>query len=153
MQDNFTREVSDVTDRQPLEQLATARFRFLAGLHPLPKDFQFDDTERPFDSQHQLVIKVIKIVDLLFVGDQRSKNLAHFQQPTPVLVCAGQARDLPATHDSNLAQSYRAEDALESFPRGRRHARTGTEITVDDLHIPPTHVSNSIGYLILKALT
>src|SRR3974377_2433993 len=134
MQDNLTGEIPGVANRQPFEQLAAARFRFLAGLHPLPKDLQFDNAECPFDSQHQLVIKVIQLVYLLLVRDQRSKNLAHLQQPTPVLVRAGQARDFPATYDSNLAQSYQAEDALESFPAGRRHAVTATEVTVAAVH-------------------
>src|SRR5271165_6297979 len=74
MQANLTCEIPSVADRQPLEQLAAARFRFLACLHPLPKDLQFDNAERPFDSQHQLVIKVIQIVDLLLVGDPKSRS-------------------------------------------------------------------------------
>src|SRR5262249_13381780 len=35
MQDNFTREIPDIADRQPLKQLTAARFRFLPCLHPL----------------------------------------------------------------------------------------------------------------------
>jgi hypothetical protein len=117
------------------------------------QEYEIGLEDRLVDLHAQLVIQVIQIVDLLLVGDQRSKNLAHLQQPTPVFVRAGQARDLAATHDSNFPQSYPAEDALESFPTVRRHTRTGTEITVDDLHISPTQVSYPIGHLILKALT
>jgi hypothetical protein len=119
----------------------------------LAKDLQLDHAECPLDSRHQLVIKVIQIVDPLLVGDQSSKNLAHLQQPAPVLVRARQTRDLPAAHDSNLSQSYPAEDALESFPARRSHPRTETEITVDDLDISPAEITYPVGYLILKALT
>lgn len=35
---------------------------------PVGKDSNASSAECPFDSQHQLVIKIIKIVDLLFVG-------------------------------------------------------------------------------------
>src|SRR5437899_8701502 len=153
MQDNFTHKIPGVADRQPLKQLAAACFRFLASLHSLAKDLQLNHAKGPFDSQHQLVIKIIQVVDLLLIGDQSAKDLAHLQQPAPVLVRARQARNLPAAHDSNLSQSYPAEDALESFSTRRRHARAATKITVDDLHIPPAQVSNPVGYLILKALT
>ena len=37
-----------------------------------------------------------------YVGDEGSKNLAHLEQAAPVLVGAGQSRDLPAADDSHL---------------------------------------------------
>jgi hypothetical protein len=59
MKDNLTHRVQDVTDREPLEQLAAARFGFLARLEPLPKNLQLHDAECSLDSEDQLVIEII----------------------------------------------------------------------------------------------
>src|SRR5262252_9376837 len=77
VQTDLAQRVQGIPDRESFEQLATTRFRFLAGEHSLAYDLQFDDTERSFDAQHQLVVEVIQIVDLLLVGNQGSKDLAH----------------------------------------------------------------------------
>src|SRR5579864_5611290 len=69
MQDDLTERVKGVPDREPFEQLAAARLGLLAREHSLAYDLQFDDAERPFDAQHQLVVEIVQIVDLLLVGD------------------------------------------------------------------------------------
>src|SRR5262245_6341893 len=89
MQDGLTERVEGVPDREPFEQLAAARLGLLAREHSLPYDLQFDYAECSFDAQHQLVIEIIQIVDLLLVGNQGSEDLAHLQQSTPVFVRAG----------------------------------------------------------------
>src|SRR5215470_12881079 len=102
MKDNLAQGVSHIAHRKALEQFPPARFAFLARLEPLPKNLQFYNAERPLNAQDQLIIEIVQVVDLLLVGDQGSKNLAHFQQPAPVFVRARQPRDLPAAHDSHL---------------------------------------------------
>ena len=92
-----------IADRKPLEQLTAARFGFLPCLHTLPKNFQLDNTQCSFDTQHQLIIQITQIVNLLFVSDEGSKNLAHFNKPAPILVRTGQPRDFTANDDSHLA--------------------------------------------------
>src|SRR6266568_4836751 len=59
MQNDLTQRVKRIPDRESFEQLAAARFRLLPRLESLPKNLQFDDAERSFDAQHQLVIEII----------------------------------------------------------------------------------------------
>jgi hypothetical protein len=42
VQYNLARRIEDIPDRQALKHLTTTRFRFLACLHPLPKNLQFN---------------------------------------------------------------------------------------------------------------
>src|ERR1051326_5464270 len=86
---DFAQDINSVAYRQPLEQFATARLGFLAGEHSLPYHLEFDYAKRSFDTQHQLVIEIIQIVDLLLVGNEGSEDLTHFQQSAPVFVRAG----------------------------------------------------------------
>jgi hypothetical protein len=89
MKHNLTHGVSGIPNRQPFEQFAAARLGLLPRQQSLAEDLEFDDAERSFDAQHQLIVEIIQIVDLLLVGDKRSKDLTNLQQPTPVSVRAG----------------------------------------------------------------
>src|SRR5712671_6712050 len=51
MKIDLTHGIPDVADWKPLEQFTTARFGLLSCLQSLPKDLQFDDTERSLDAQ------------------------------------------------------------------------------------------------------
>ena len=79
MKDDFTHSIQDIPDRKPLEQFAATSFGLLTLLQSLPKNLQFDDTECPLDAKDQLVVQIIQVIDLLLVGEQRSKNLAYFK--------------------------------------------------------------------------
>ncbi len=102
MKNDLAHGVPDITDRKSLKQLSAACFRLLARLQSLPKDLKLDDAEGPFDAQDQLVVEIVQIVDLLLVGDQGSKNLAHLQQTTPVFVRARQSRGLSTADDAHF---------------------------------------------------
>jgi hypothetical protein len=91
MQGDLAHWIQDIADRKPFEQLTAARFGLLSRLHSLPNYLQFNDTQSPFYSQNQLVIEIIQIVYLLFVGDERTKDLANLQESTPVFVGARQS--------------------------------------------------------------
>ena len=69
--------------------LLRARLGLLSRLHPLPENFQLDDTQCSFNTQHRLIIQVTQIVNLLFVSDEGSKNPADFDKPAPILVGTG----------------------------------------------------------------
>ena len=75
----------------------------IPALPTLPKNFQFDDTQCSFDAQHEQIVEVTQIVNLLFVSDEGSKNLAYFNKPAPILVRAGQARDFAANDNPHFA--------------------------------------------------
>src|SRR5690348_15491526 len=89
MKSDLADSVNSVANWEPLEQFSAACLRLLTREHSLPYDLEFDYAERSLDAQHQLVIEIIQIVDLLLVGNQGSEDLAHLQQSTPVFVRAG----------------------------------------------------------------
>src|SRR5215471_11061933 len=89
MKSDLAQSVNSVAYRQPFEQFATACLGLLAGEHSLPYHFEFDYAERFFDPQHELIIEIIQIVDLLLVGNEGSEDLTDFQQSAPVFVRAG----------------------------------------------------------------
>ena len=59
MNRNLTRGVSGIPNREPFEQFAAARFVLLPRQQSLADDLEFDDAERSFDAQHQLVVEII----------------------------------------------------------------------------------------------
>src|SRR5215469_7186293 len=74
MKSDFAQGVDSVACRQPLEQFATACLGLLAGEHSLPYHLEFDYAEGSFDTQHQLIIEIIQIVDLLLVGNEGTED-------------------------------------------------------------------------------
>src|ERR1051326_3317842 len=83
MKSDLAQRVNGVAYWQSLEQFATTCLGLLAGEHSLPYHLEFDYAERSFDTQHQLIIEIIQIVDLLLVGNEGSEDLTHFQQSAP----------------------------------------------------------------------
>src|SRR5689334_24670327 len=71
MKSDLAQRVNSVAYRQSLEQFATTCLGLLAGEHSLPYHLEFDYAERSFDAQHQLIIEIIQIIDLLLVGNER----------------------------------------------------------------------------------
>src|SRR5262249_35003157 len=89
MKRNLTHGVSGIPNREAFAQFPAALLSRAPRQQSLAYDFEFHDAERSFDAQHQLIVEIIQIVDLLLVRDQRSKDLTNLQQPTPVFVRAG----------------------------------------------------------------
>jgi hypothetical protein len=61
--------VAGIPNRTPLEQFAAARFGFLSCQHSLAYNLELDGAECPFDTQHQLIVEITQIVDLLLISD------------------------------------------------------------------------------------
>src|ERR1700755_646138 len=113
MKHNLSDGVSGISNREPFEQFAAARFGLLPRQQSLAYDLEFDDAERSFDAQHQLIVEITQIVDLLLVSDKRSKDLTHLEQRTPVFFGAGEPRYFPAADDTDLSQCYQADDPVQ----------------------------------------
>src|ERR1700752_4375565 len=69
MKHDFTHGVAGIPNRKPFEQFAAARFGLLSCQQSLAYDLELDDAECPFDAQHQLIVEIIQLVDLLLVSD------------------------------------------------------------------------------------
>src|SRR5215468_3183782 len=153
MKRNLTHGVSGIPNRESFEQFAAARFRLLPCQQSLAYDLEFHNAERSFDAQHQLIVEIIQIVDLLLVSDKRSKDLTHLEQPTPIFVGAGEPRYFPAADDTDLSQCYQAEHPLEAFALGGGDPRARSQVTIDDLDLLPAQSTHPFGHRILEKLT
>ena len=72
-----------------------------------------------------------RIVDAIFVQDQRVGQRADLQEPVPVHRVPGQTRHLQAEHDAGPRQADLGHQPLESFAIGGRGARL-PQIRIDD---------------------
>ena len=117
--------VVDEPDRQRRLQLAAARLGQDAALQAGADEVQLGLAHRAFEAEQQPVVEVAGVVEAVLVADQRPGERADLEQPVPVGVVAGQARDLEAEHDPGLAQADLGDQALEALAAGRRGARTG----------------------------
>src|SRR3977135_2090893 len=76
MKHDLTHGVAGIPNRKPFEQFAEGRFGLLSRQQSLAYDLELDDAECPFDAQHQLIVEIIQLVDLLLVSDYRAKDMA-----------------------------------------------------------------------------
>ena len=53
------------------------------------------------DTQHQLIIEKVQIIDLPGIGNQRVKHLADFHEVAPIFVGTRQAREFTAEDDAH----------------------------------------------------
>ena len=72
-----------------------------------------------------------RIVDAVFIENQRVGQRADLQQAMPVHRVSRQARDFQAEHDAGAAQADFGHQPLESFAIGGRGARLA-QISIDD---------------------
>ncbi len=75
--------------RQANEQIAAASFLFLPLKQAHLQHFELHDAQGPLDTQDELIVKQLEIIDALVVPDEGTEGLAHFQQMAPILVGAG----------------------------------------------------------------
>ena len=71
--------VQHIANRKPLEKLTAACFRFLTSLHSLPQNLQFNDAQRPLNTEYKLIVQRIQVIDLLLISDQGSENLTDLE--------------------------------------------------------------------------
>ena len=79
------------------------------------KHVKFGFAHRALQTQQETIVEVCRIVDAVFIQDQRVSQRTDLQQAMPVHRVAGQARDFQAQHDSGPAQTDLAHQPLESF--------------------------------------
>lgn len=85
---------------------------------PLAEDIDFHLAHRAFHPKHQSVVGHARIVDAVFVDNQRAHETTKFQKRTPIAAVARQARGLDREHGANAALTYRRQQFIETWPRG-----------------------------------
>jgi hypothetical protein len=59
--------------------------------HPGVQDVQLGGEQGAFDAQQQPVVRVLRAVDAVLVGDERAEHRAELDHAVPVAVAAGEA--------------------------------------------------------------
>jgi hypothetical protein len=99
------------------EELPTAGLLLHRLDRALAEDIDFHLAHRAFHPKHQSVVGHARIVDAVFVDNQRAHETTKFQKRMPIAAIARQARGLDGEHGANAALTYRRQQFLEAWPR------------------------------------
>ena len=98
---------------------------------PGPDEMQFCLRDLPFHSQNQAIVKIPRVVEAVFVADQRAGHAAELEELVPVGGVAGQPGAFQAEDDPGPAGGDLGDQLLESFPVGGAGAGVAL-VDVDD---------------------
>jgi hypothetical protein len=119
--------------RQTTPQLAAGRLIANATVEPGAQDVQLGLGHRALEPQHQTIVEGGGMIDTIGVADQGVGHAAQVEQPIPVGVVAGKARDLEPEHDPDVAKTDLRGQAGEATPVAGSGTRKA-EILVDHDH-------------------
>ena len=122
--------------RQGYRQLPTPRLIQKPSAQPRVQKVQLRFAHRAFHPQEQPVVEVVRIVQAVFVENQRLAQGADLQQAMPVGAVARQARDFQPQDDPRPAQTHLRDEFLKPFPVGGVRPRL-TQVAVD--HVDALH--------------
>ena len=122
VQDDVAGGVVDQADRQRHDQLAAAGLGQLPAAQPGPDEMELSLAELAFHAEQEPVVEVARVVEAVFVADQRAGHPAQFQELVPVGGVSGQAGAFQAQDDPGAAEGHLGGHLLEPFPVGGRRA-------------------------------
>jgi len=100
----FAVRPEDIARRRLPQPFATAAPIQPAGLHTLLELVQFETSHEAFDRQDHAIIEVMWMVQSILVGEQGVERGANLDQTATLLVFTGQAVDLEAEDQADVAQ-------------------------------------------------
>ena len=106
-----------VADRQTLGERAAAGFVEQTAAHPSSDDVEFGGEEGPFQTEHQAIVRVARVVEAIFISDERPEHGAQLDDPVPIAIQSRKARHFGDQHDADLAQADRGHQALKAVAR------------------------------------
>ena len=101
---NLRVRADHVAGRQLAEPFAAAGAVQASGLHPLLKLMQLDPSHESLDGQDEAIVEIMGMVQAILVGQQGIKGRTDLDQAATGLVFAGQAVDLKAEHQADVAE-------------------------------------------------
>lgn len=107
------------------------------------------------EAQEQPIVEVGRIIDAVFVQDERIGERADLQEPMPVRRIARQARHLEAHDDPGPTHADFGDQSLEARPiDGRRAGQSLIIVDHDDLIMCPPERDRALlqGVLALRTL-
>src|SRR5438105_9900182 len=122
----------DQTDRRAHLELATPGLVELTTTHPRFEDVQLGLAHCAFEAEQEAIIEASRIVDAVFVEDERRRQRAQLDEAVPVGRVACETRDLQAHDDAGFAKRHLAHKLLEAVARRRTRSRLA-EIAIDDM--------------------
>ena len=123
----------DQTDRRAHLELAAPGLVELATTHPRFEDVQLGLAHRAFEAEQKAIVEAGRIVDAVFVKNERRGQRAQLDKAVPVGRVARKTRDLQAHDDAGLAERHLAHELLEAVACCR--TRSGlAEIAIDDVN-------------------
>ena len=75
-----------------------------SGLHPLLDLMQFDPSHEALDGQDEAIVEILRMVQAVLVGQQGVEGRTDLDQAATGLVLAGEAIDLKAEHQADVAE-------------------------------------------------
>ena len=118
VEDDVVGGVVDQADRQRHDQLAAAGLGQLPAAQPGLDEMELSLAELAFHAQQEPVVEVARVVEAVFVADQRAGHAAQFQELVPVGGVSGQPGAFQAEHDPGAAEGHFGDQLLEPFPVG-----------------------------------
>ena len=123
-------------DRQALAQFAPPGLVLKPGGQSRADEMQLGLRHGALKPQNETIVEVGGVIDPVSVGDQGVGQRAQIQQLIPVGVVAGQAGNLDAQHQPDLAQPDVGDQLLETEPTCALGAGAA-QVRVDDHDLVP----------------
>src|SRR3954469_14174167 len=79
-----------------------------------PQQMQLCLAHRSFQTEQQPIVEMCRIIEAVFVEDQRASEGADLQQPMPVTAVTGQSGDLEPEYQSGSPKTHFSHQALET---------------------------------------
>lgn len=129
---DVARGVVDEPDRQRRFERAAASLVDDAPAQTRAQHVQLGVRHRALQPEQEPIVEVARVVDAVFVEDERVGQRADLEEPVPVGGVAREARDLEAEHNARAPHADFADELLEAFAIGGRRAGLA-EVGVDDV--------------------
>lgn len=108
-------------------------FRQFASLQALPQPVQFGLTHGAFEAEQETIIVVARIIDAVFVNDERVGEGTNLQEVIPIAARARQAGDFQAQDSSTVLESDFSHERLKAITTNDGGAGMGL-ILVNDIN-------------------
>lgn len=123
----------DQSDRWPHLQLAAPGLVELTTTHARFENMQFGLAHGAFEAEQEAIIEAGRIIDTVFVENERRSQRAQFDETMPVRGVARQSRDLQAHDDAGFAKRHLAHELLKAVACGAAGTRLA-EIAIDHMN-------------------
>ena len=138
VEDHPTLAVVREADGQGRLELSAPGLAEHASAQPGSQHVELGFGHRALEPEEQPIVEVARVVDAVFIEDERIGEGADLEQAMPVGRVAGQAGDLEAHHQAGPAHAHFRDQMLEAFALdGRGSGLALVAVDDDDLIVSP----------------